>query len=321
MSWCSSTMYGACGLLLIAACDRTPKDQAVDVAIVPDSAEVAPPLPDFSGEWRVARAIRAPWVMDSAVQPNAQELVGRAVTFGGSTIDGPGVLTCTNVDHTFVELPAEGLFEGGLQDASTTGAQDTSVSSAASSRSTLSAASLAAQLGIDLLPARAVRLTCSTGGFDFVRLDSLSMLVALDNQIVTLVRMPPAVPEATAVQALLEAHFAGDMAFDRTRTSQKRAMLSPTLWLDMQAYFARPVPADEPPAINGDPFTNAQEYPTRFAVTDVQAEGAMSRVRVVFRDAYRVTNVWYVMERINNEWLLHDIEYDDATTLRSLLKS
>ncbi len=297
MSWCKTAMYAVGSVLLLAACDRAPEDVPADAGVV-DSVAVSPPLPDFSGEWRIARAVRAPWVTDTALASPASSYVGQTLAFDSARVEGPGVLSCSGVDHTLVELPAEGLFEGGLSDAR-----------------------LAADLGIGQLPAPAVRLTCSTGGFDFVRVDSVSMLVAIDNRILTLVRAPTAEPAAVAVQELLEAHFAGDLAFDRTRAEQKRALLSPTLWLDMQAYFAKPVPADEPPAINGDPFTNAQEYPTRFVVNGWQTDGAMSRVRVTFRDAFRATDVRYVMERINNAWLLYDIEYDSATTLRGLLKS
>lgn len=301
MSWCKTTMSFAGGVLLLAACDRAPTDRPIDAgADSLDAVTVAPPLPDFSGEWRVARVVRAPWITDTAIKQDARAFVGRAVEFDSGRVQGPGVLSCTGADHIMVELPVEGLFEGRLREVAT-------------------AASSAAQLGIEL-PARAVRLTCSTGSFDFVRVDSVSMLLALDNQIFTLVRTPSTEPAASAVQQLLEAHFASDMAFDRTRTAQKRAMISPTLWLDMQAYFARPVPADEPPLINGDPFTNAQEYPTRFAVTRAESDGAMSRVQVTFRDAYRATDVWYVLERINSAWLLRDIEYDGETTLRTLLR-
>jgi hypothetical protein len=68
----------------------------------------------------------------------------------------------------------------------------------------------------------------------------------------------------------------------------KRAWLAPELLDLCKAYFKKPVPADDVPEIDGDPFTDSQEYPKLFRVGPValsvplsatQRSGAGTRTR------------------------------------------
>jgi len=72
----------------------------------------------FLGTWTIQRADTAPWV-DAAFAPDqsaTETYVGKTVTFSPDRIDGPGLLACTNPDYRFADVPAAGLFQGGLAD-------------------------------------------------------------------------------------------------------------------------------------------------------------------------------------------------------------
>jgi hypothetical protein len=56
--------------------------------------------------------------------------------------------------------------------------------------------------------------------------------------------------------------------------------------------FARPVPSDEAPVINGDPFTNSQEYPPGFTVGAVLRVGSRATVPVRFDSMREAATKW-----------------------------
>ena len=70
----------------------------------------------FLGRWTIERADSAPWneagyTPDKAI---ADTYVGKTVRFEANRIDGPDLLACKNTTYQFVDVPAEGLFQGGL---------------------------------------------------------------------------------------------------------------------------------------------------------------------------------------------------------------
>ncbi len=70
----------------------------------------------FMGRWAIERADPAPWV-DAAFVPDQDAVavyVGQTVTFAPDRIEAPGLLACTNPNYAFVDVPAPGLFQGGL---------------------------------------------------------------------------------------------------------------------------------------------------------------------------------------------------------------
>jgi hypothetical protein len=73
-------------------------------------------------------------------------------------------------------------------------------------------------------------------------------------------------PPTRVVAAFYRYHFTHDMAFTPTSVGVKRAWLAPELLDLCKAYFKKPVPADDVPEIDGDPFTDSQEYPKLFRV-------------------------------------------------------
>ena len=72
----------------------------------------------FLGTWTIERADPAPWV-DAGFVPDETATavyVGQTVKFAPDQIEAPGLLACTNPNYTFVDVPAAGLFQGGLGD-------------------------------------------------------------------------------------------------------------------------------------------------------------------------------------------------------------
>lgn len=255
------------------------------------------------GTWRIERGVVAPWVGAATTAPDTRAWLGRTVRIEANRVVGPGVLACGRARFEQAPVPAKGMFQGNLP---------------------APAAASAEALGVARFPVPGVHLNCDTGLFDFHRVDNSTMLIAVDNVIWTMSRAPGAlaVPSAAngVVQAFLEHHFAGDMGFDRATVAAKEKWLADTLRLAIAAYFRRPRPTDEVPPIDGDPFTDSQEYPTRFAVGSADLRAGAANVSVKFADAFRETTMVYVLRRQGAEWRIADVRSADGTPLTKLLK-
>jgi hypothetical protein len=121
------------------------------------------------------------------------------------------------------------------------------------------------------------------------------------------------------VQQMLDEHMAGDMAFTPQLVAPKRRFLTPELNAAIDAYFARPVPDDEPPPINGDPFTNSQEYPRGFRIAAVGEDETTASVDIVFTHEGADRPMSVLLRRTAEGWRIDDLRYEDGTTLRELL--
>ena len=84
-------------------------------------------------------------------------------------------------------------------------------------------------------------------------------------------------------------------------------------------YFAGPSPADEPPTINGDPFTNSQEHPTRFSVEFGAADGTETTVSVRFADGWKQYRLQYLLILEPPGWRIDDVVLRSGTLLSDLL--
>lgn len=133
---------------------------------------------------------------------------------------------------------------------------------------------------------------------------------------------PPAAQIQARAQACMQAHFAGDMGFTPATMARKAACLSPGLQQDIAAYFARPTPPDEVPAIDGDPFTNSQEYPRRFHVGPARMRGeARAEVPVTLSGHGRHERLQLLLQREPaGDWRIDDLRYADGSALRALLR-
>lgn len=266
------------------------------VAAIAGGPDALPP------EWRITRVISAPWVPGESPRMPLQAWVGKVVIFKAGSVEGPGVLRCGHAVLETTNFSAESLFQGNLPAPAPQAAQ---------------------ALGIPHLPVAGVSLSCDTGIFEFHRVDSETLLLALDNQVLTLSHSPGTLASADSpegrVQRLLEAHFGGDMGFTPANLKGQRRWFSRALDEAVMRYFARPAPADEVPAIDGDPFTDSQEYPRRFSVGSARMADGKTEVPVRFSDAFRERPVIYVMKREGGAWQLDDLRLASGETLRDLL--
>lgn len=253
----------------------------------------------FNGSWRFTHALPAPW--QEAV--GDQSLIGKTLTVGANRLRGPAPFDCGHMRVETTAMPAESLFQGMLP---------------------VPAERAAEPLGIHVFPVISFALSCDTGVFDFHLADAHTLLVALDNRIWTLSRAPGALaagatPEGT-VERLLEAHFNGDMDFITAAVENKNPWLANELLSLIADYFSRPQPPDEVPNIDGDPFTDSQEYPTRFAVGKARRNGRTATVPVTMADAWRTRTLEYKLRRESGGWRLDDIVYPEGGSLRALLR-
>lgn len=273
------------------------------------TAAPAEPAP-FTGAWRFTHAQVAPWA-DAATTQIQQGWLGqflwvsRNLAGGGKRVSGPHPLLCEKATFEDTRVPAEGLFQGNLP---------------------APARDAARALGLPDGEVPGVSLSCSTGVFEFHRADESSLLLAVDNVIWTLDRTAGTqanedAPEA-AVQRLLEAHFAGDMAFTPASAATKKQWLTAELWRAIEQWQARPQPEDEVPAIDGDPFTNSQEYPLRFSVGPAHAGDVanLDTVDVTFAFVGIARPVTYVLKRDADGWRVAELRYPDGGTLSELLR-
>ena len=122
------------------------------------------------------------------------------------------------------------------------------------------------------------------------------------------------------VQQLFADHFMHDMAFTPASVARKRTWLTPDLNQQIRIYFQRPAKPDEVPVINGDPFTNTQEYPSRFAVGEPVQDASKASVPVVMTIGPTRRTVQVQLVRQGSGWLIDDLVYEDGATFRALLK-
>jgi hypothetical protein len=133
----------------------------------------------------------------------------------------------------------------------------------------------------------------------------------------------PSTPEsavADPVQGFYRFHFAHDMGFTPDSVKARSAWLSPALLKICVAYFASPSAPDEVPVINGDPFTNSQEYPNSFQVGTPSLSNSTALIPVSFQwpdGRKRSLSVALVVQ--NQKWLIDNIRYPDGSSLRSLI--
>jgi hypothetical protein len=249
--------------------------------------------------WRFTHALSAPW---GKALPGAAPLAGERLTIGVTMLEGPAPIACEPASVEHLSVPAEGLFEGGLGE---------------------QAEARARALGFSGFPVPLIRITCANAAFDFARVDEDTLLFALDNQVWSLSQAPGALapagtPEA-AVQALLETHYAGDLGFTIQSVAGKGEQLSIALRQALADYFAQPWREDEVPPINGDPFTDSQEYPTRFAVGAAKVDGDAAEAEVRFADGWVAFDLRYRLRREDGAWRVDDVMGRDGSSLRELL--
>jgi hypothetical protein len=253
---------------------------------------------DWMGDWRVVQA-QPLCGLDLPTDRPALP-IGLALRLQADGIDAPPPLGCRQMRVQKLSLPVEGLFQGMLA----TPDED------------------AGRLGLRP-PVTTLRIDCSSGSWDFHAADSETLLFALDLRIYSLSRalgsLAPAESPAAAVQTLLEQHFAGTRSFSREAWAPLREGLCGGLAATVDAYFEAGWPEDEVPPVNGDPLSDSQEPPARFAVAEAQSVGAQAEVAVRFADAHREHTTTFLMQREQGAWRVCDLRYADGSHLSRVL--
>jgi hypothetical protein len=247
--------------------------------------------------WRIEGGRIAPWAPSGTrIDPAYQ---GREVRFQAARVSAPHPLACDGATYEWIFVGPEGLFEGNLP---------------------TPAAQAAERLGLDNGRIATLRVGCSNAGFDFHRTSRGELLLGLDNVVWTLRPVRPAATPAEIVQELLVTHFTHDMAFTPASVAGKRGFLSAALQARITRYLATPGSPDEVPKIDGDPFTDSQEYPDRFTLGVVRTTPRGAVVPVHFADAHSKRRVDYLLVRTGTRWLVDDVVDERGQSLRTLLK-
>jgi len=259
---------------------------------------------DLFGSWRVATGVVAPWALADSATLDRAAYVTRVVQLRPQSFSGfGGTFACGSPQYEPTTMPPDGLFQGNLP---------------------APAAAAARAAGFAKGMVRGMRLTCATGTFEFHEVDATHLLVAIDNIIWTLDRSPGALAAATSpegvVQALLERHFGRSMGFDSATVRRVRPFLSVALGQRIASYLATPGSPDEVPMIDGDPFTDTQEYPTRFSVQRATVTGDRATVAVRFADGFASRRLRYQLRAGTRGWRVDDIRFADGGTFVDRLR-
>jgi hypothetical protein len=181
----------------------------------------------------------------------------------------------------------------------------------------------AGKLALTAPPIASVALACDTGLFDLHFATRDALLLGLDKMVWILDRSPGALaatgsPENT-VHALLQDHYAHELEFSPERAAAQRAWLSESLVRKIDQYFAQPFAEGDAPPINGDPFTDSQEYPPVFSVREAKITGAVAMVPVRLDSGYESREVHYTLRKDGGAWRVEDIDYAHGTPFTQLL--
>jgi hypothetical protein len=124
---------------------------------------------------------------------------------------------------------------------------------------------------------------------------------------------------ATAmVKRFYERHLRGDMSFTLKGLQAKAEWLTPSFYAILDRQAASPASPDEVPLIDGDPFTDTQEYPTSFSIVGEHTAAHQTIVTVALTLPQETRRIDLVLVRSPEGWKIDDIRYADGTSLRAL---
>ena len=147
-------------------------------------------------------------------------------------------------------------------------------------------------------------------------------LLALAAPRGTAAQAPADTTAAGVVRTFYAFHATHGQAFTPGTVRRRARWLSPQLLARCRAYFAKPRPADEVPPIDGDPFTDSQDYPQSHEVgaASVAGDTAVVGVTLAWPDGNRVT-VKVVLTRAAAAWRIADVRYANGSSFTALLAS
>ena len=133
----------------------------------------------------------------------------------------------------------------------------------------------------------------------------------------------PATPTpVSTAKAFYTYHLTHDMGFTPGNLEKRTAWLAPGLLAACRTYFAQPKSKDEAPAIEGDPFTDSQEYPKSFKAGTPRISGQSAVVPVTFSGPGAQTRtVQVVLSITKGSWLITNVRYGKGRSLRASLSA
>ena len=129
-------------------------------------------------------------------------------------------------------------------------------------------------------------------------------------------------PADAVVRAFYAYHMKHNAGFTPAAVRSRSRWLTARLTASCRAYFARPWPRDEVPPIDGDPFTDSQDYPDAYRVGATSTSGDTARVSVAFSwtgGDHRAVTV--VLVAASGAWRIDDVRPGEGPSLRELLTS
>jgi hypothetical protein len=144
-------------------------------------------------------------------------------------------------------------------------------------------------------------------------------------------RRPPVVSPRQAVESFYRFHFADGMDFTEQNLRQRRRWLTAELYDLLRDEFRKEAERakahpDEAPFIEGDPFTDAQEYPKKFRVGNAISSGGSSVVTVALvwngrgpheREERKVS---VTLRWVGSRWLISNLKGEGGEDLLALLR-
>lgn len=133
-----------------------------------------------------------------------------------------------------------------------------------------------------------------------------------------------------AVRSFLTFHLANDKGFTERNVRRRRRWLTPELYRlllsELRRESLRSRLSDEAPCVNGDPFTNSQEYPSSFRVGPARPLGGKVRVDVVLvwklgTGALDEKQIGMELSRRAGTWRIDNVLGRDGEDLVSLLRT
>ena len=128
-------------------------------------------------------------------------------------------------------------------------------------------------------------------------------------------------PESAA-KAFYTYHLAHDMGFTPGNLEKRAAWLAPDLLASCRTYFAQPKSKTEVPEIDGDPFTDSQEYPKTFKLGTAKVSGQTAQVPITLsRPGAKPRTLAVVLANVKGSWLITNVKYASGRSLRASLSA
>jgi hypothetical protein len=121
------------------------------------------------------------------------------------------------------------------------------------------------------------------------------------------------------VRAFYQFHFKHDMGFTEKTIRQKQRWFEASFYQLLLEEAKRGAAAtDEAPDLEGDPFTNSQEYPDSFQVGKAVRSGEQVNVEIIFVWKHEKRKGQVLLVKQKNRLLISNIIYDDFDLLKFL---